>query len=87
MAPTDSELIDRARRDDPSAFPTLVERYFGFVYAIAYARVRQREAAEDLTQEVFLRAFLPGAHHAQPDNLDAAQQTGRAGPARAGVAR
>lgn len=36
----------------------LVERHYGMVHAIAYGRLRDREAAEDLAQEVFLRACL-----------------------------
>ncbi len=39
-------------------FEALVRDHFGMVHAIALARLRQHESAEDLTQEVFLRAFL-----------------------------
>lgn len=56
--PTDEELVLKARANDISAFETLVERYFGMVLSIAYVRLKDRGAAEDLTQEVFLRAFL-----------------------------
>ena len=55
---TDKELVLRARTNDISAFEALVRRYFGMVFSVAYARLKDREAAEDLTQEVFLRAYL-----------------------------
>ncbi|NQU42334.1 RNA polymerase sigma factor [bacterium] len=54
----DEELIRLAQTGDTDAFGRLVERYFGTVYAIAWARLGRREMAEDLTQEVFLRAYL-----------------------------
>ncbi|MBN1477905.1 RNA polymerase sigma factor, partial [Candidatus Sumerlaeota bacterium] len=39
-------------------FDALIDRHFGMVYAIALARLRDPEMAQDLAQEVFLRAFL-----------------------------
>lgn len=49
---------------DAAEFEALVRRHIGVVHAIALARLRDRDAAEDLAQEVFLRALLqfdPGA--------------------------
>lgn len=54
----DDALVAAARASDPEAFPRLVERYFGTVWAIAYARLGRTESADDLAQEVFLMAFL-----------------------------
>jgi len=54
----DEELVCRAREGDRPAFERLIERHFGTVYALAYARLAQSEAAEELAQEVFLRAYL-----------------------------
>ncbi len=54
----DEELACRAREGDRQAFERLIERHFGAVYALAYSRLAQSEAAEELAQEVFLRAFL-----------------------------
>lgn len=54
----DAELVRACRGGDKRAFDTLVGKHFGSVYAVAYARVADRETAEDLAQEVFLRAFL-----------------------------
>ena len=56
--PTDADLVRASREGEPRAFEQLVERHFPMVYAIAYARLGQAEAAEDLAQEVFLRAHL-----------------------------
>lgn len=61
----DDSLIRAARAGDLRAFDHLVERYFGLVYTIAYARLGVRESAEDLAQEVFLRVHL---HFAQLDD-------------------
>jgi RNA polymerase sigma factor (sigma-70 family) len=55
---TTESLVTKSRAGDRTAFSELVERYFGTVWAIAYARIRQWQAAEDLTQEVFVLALL-----------------------------
>lgn len=54
----DSMLVQQAQAGDRSAFDRLVEQYFGMVYSIGLARLCDRESAEDLAQEVFLRAFI-----------------------------
>ena len=54
----DAELIRLARRGDVRAFEQLIGRYFDMVHSIAYVRMRHRQTAEDLAQEVFLRVFL-----------------------------
>jgi RNA polymerase sigma-70 factor (ECF subfamily) len=54
----DAERVAAVLAGNAEAFNALVERYFGTIYAIAYAHLGNREAAEDLTQEVFLRAYL-----------------------------
>lgn len=54
----DMELVRAARAGSALAFERLVEHYFGTVYAIAYARMKHCDTAEDLAQEVFLRAYL-----------------------------
>jgi RNA polymerase sigma-70 factor (ECF subfamily) len=51
-------LVRQAQAGDAAAFNRLVTQYFGMAYSVALARVRERETAEDLAQEVFLRAFL-----------------------------
>ncbi|MGI8907393.1 MAG: sigma-70 family RNA polymerase sigma factor [Candidatus Sumerlaeaceae bacterium] len=55
---TDAVWTDAARDGDQLAFSRLVERYYGSVFAVGYSILWDRESAEDLTQEVFLRVFL-----------------------------
>ena len=55
---SDESHVNAVRAGDVQAFNRLVQRYFGTVYAIAYVRLKHRETAEDLAQEVFLRVFL-----------------------------
>jgi RNA polymerase sigma-70 factor (ECF subfamily) len=57
----DDALVRRCRKDDHDAFAELVERYKHKVYWLV-RRMIGLEEAEDLTQEVFLRAYraLPG---------------------------
>ena len=52
----DRVLIEAAQRD-PSQFADLYERHFERVYAFVLGRVRDRDAAEDVTADVFHRAL------------------------------
>src|SRR5437867_2520986 len=52
----DRLLIEAAQRD-PSRFGTLYEDNFERVYAFIVRRVHDRDAAEDLTADVFHRAL------------------------------
>jgi RNA polymerase sigma-70 factor, ECF subfamily len=54
---TDEELAEAALADGGAAFALLYERYYTRTYRIAYGMTGRREAAEDLTQEVFVRAM------------------------------
>ncbi len=54
----DEEALVRAAMDgDTAAFTTLVERYQQRIGGYLYRLVGDRETAEDLTQETFLRAY------------------------------
>ena len=55
-APTDRDLIQRARRGDAEAFGELVLRYQTSVFNVCYRLLHERLEAEDMTQETFLRA-------------------------------
>jgi len=57
MSMKDEELIARAQEDDQWAIEEFVCRYHQKAYAIAYYISGDREEAEDLTQEAFLRVF------------------------------
>src|ERR1700751_252247 len=50
-------LMLLVQRDDPAAFAELVNRYSTQVFGQFYPRLRDREEAEDLAQEVFLRLY------------------------------
>lgn len=52
----DGELA-RVAQADPRAFTALYERYVGPVYAYCLIRLDDREAAEDATSEVFVKAL------------------------------
>lgn len=54
-AASDADLIGRARGGDRAAFGQLVERYYDFVYRVAYRWLGGRQDAEDATQEVCIR--------------------------------
>jgi RNA polymerase sigma-70 factor, ECF subfamily len=57
MADADERRLVDAAQSDPSKFADLYERHFGRVYAFVVSRVRDRDAAEDVTAEVFHRAL------------------------------
>jgi RNA polymerase sigma-70 factor, ECF subfamily len=64
----EADWIRAAQGGDRSAFARLVERYWDRLYRWLYHLTRDRHAAEDLTQETFLRAlaalrsFRPGSN-------------------------
>lgn len=51
----DLELIEHFRNGDATAFDGLVERYSGRAYQIAYGVLGNREDAEEVAQDVFVR--------------------------------
>ena len=65
---TDKELVRLSRRGDERAARELVHRFERPVFSIVYRMVRDRELAEDLSQEVFVRTF---------NNLDRSDRTYR----------
>ena len=59
---SEDELIRLAQSGDTDAFCLLAETYERRIYALAFHYCRERQDAEDLSQEVWLRAYaaLPG---------------------------
>ena len=53
----DQELVARAQNGDTEAFNPLVYKYQQKIYNLIYRKVRDRETAKDLCQEVFLKAW------------------------------
>lgn len=54
----DEALVARAASGDKEAYRALVERYQHRVYSIAFEIVRNREDAEDVAQESFVKTYL-----------------------------
>lgn len=52
------QLVRLAQEGSPAAFEELVTKYQSKVYSMALSFTRNREAADDLAQEVFLKAYL-----------------------------
>ena len=69
MAPTDNttkiagtseqliSLVSQARDGNRSAFAQLADRFHQDIFRMIYYRIRSREDAEDIAQDVFLKAF------------------------------
>ncbi|HWQ14181.1 MAG TPA: RNA polymerase sigma factor [Roseiflexaceae bacterium] len=53
----DALLVERVRAGDGDAFEELIARYQGPLFGYLLAFVGEREAAQDLLQETFLRAY------------------------------
>jgi len=53
----DAQLMLQVKEGDDGAFEELVARYQNRVLTVLYNALGQREEAEDLTQEVFLRVY------------------------------
>lgn len=69
--PADRDLIERTRAGDQRAFAVLVGRYGREVYARLARRVRYPEDAEDLLQEVFVKAYTQLGQLKDSDRFEA----------------
>ena len=56
-AATDQEVVLLAKKGDESAYRELVRRYERPVFSLVYRMVRNRELAEDLSQETFIKVL------------------------------
>lgn len=54
---TDADLAQRTRTGDSSAFREIYERHSGSVLALARRVLRNRQLAEEVTQEVFIQLW------------------------------
>ena len=57
MRTEDGHIIQKCLDGDTAAFGLLVDKYKGSVYGLAYAKLGNFHDAQDITQEVFLKAF------------------------------
>ena len=53
----DRDLLALVERGDPGALTGLYDRHVGAAYSLAYRVVGEREAAEDLVQDAFLKVW------------------------------
>jgi RNA polymerase sigma-70 factor (ECF subfamily) len=53
----DRDLVDRAREGDHAAYSQLMDYYQGSILNFVYRLVGSREEAEDIAQDVFVRAY------------------------------
>jgi RNA polymerase sigma-70 factor, ECF subfamily len=54
---SDGEIIRRVRGGRAQDFRTLIERYEGAVFTLAYRMLGRREEAEDAAQDTFIKVF------------------------------
>ena len=57
MSASDLEIVERVLRVDRDGFGELVQRYQGRLFGLALMMLRRRDAADDVAQETFVRAF------------------------------
>ena len=57
MYSVDDQLVSQTLSGDRDAFGVLVHKYQDMVFAYAFQKVRNEADAQDVTQEVFLRAY------------------------------
>ncbi len=60
--PDDLDLVHRSQAGDSAAYEELVRRYHGRIYGLVYSMTSSREDAEDLAQEVFVKAWKALGH-------------------------
>lgn len=54
---TDAELVSRAKAGNECAFRDLVLRYQKKIFHLAYRMTKDKDAADDLAQETFIRTY------------------------------
>lgn len=58
MEPTDKQLIRNIRKGDEKSFGELFDRYYDRFFSFACALLHDRDAAEDVLQNVFLKLWI-----------------------------
>lgn len=61
---TDEALLQALASDDRTAFAELYERYWYRVFAVAYRKLKSREIAEELVQDLFATLWHKRSEHA-----------------------
>src|SRR6476661_4086778 len=55
--PNDMDIISRVLQGDSAAYASLVQRYQNFVFTIVLRYVKSREDAEEVSQDIFIKAY------------------------------
>jgi len=55
--PTDIEIISRVLKGDQQAYAELVNRYKNYVFTLALRFTKNREDAEEVAQDIFVKAY------------------------------
>jgi RNA polymerase sigma-70 factor (ECF subfamily) len=53
----EESVVQRAKQQDPNAFAELYEEYFDKIYRYIVIKIGDKEEAEDMTQQVFIKAL------------------------------
>jgi len=54
---TDTDIISRVLKGDQQVFAQLVERYQNYVFTLVLRMIDSREDAEEVSQDIFIKAF------------------------------
>ncbi len=57
MRTGDGHIVRECLDGDSASFGLLVDKYKASIYALAYSRLHSFHDAEDVTQDVFLKAY------------------------------
>ncbi|MCG8502452.1 MAG: sigma-70 family RNA polymerase sigma factor [Firmicutes bacterium] len=57
MLPTDYDVIQSCLKGDSDAFAEIVNRYKKLIYTVVYRMMKEREEANDIAQEVFIKIY------------------------------
>ena len=57
--PADMDVIARVLNKDHQSYSILVERYRNFVFTLVLRYIKSREDAEEVAQDVFVKAYRP----------------------------
>jgi len=71
MRTEDGYIINKCLNGEPEAFGFLVDKYRSSIFAFAYSRLRNFHDAEDIAQEVFIKAYKKLRTLKQWDNFRA----------------
>ena len=63
MVLADEDLISLVETDDAEAFSTLYDRHSRAAFSLAYRMMGEKQASEDLVQEVFLKVWRGAASY------------------------